>query len=472
MCEEQDPDVPTAAELEQLKAEFLAGRSGLDDRQRGFLRAGLQAFLDRLGADAWNARRERVLDALRSRPVGRQLAEASSVRVRDDEIAWYLFLCQQTLEDPMCLDVSQAQRAVPFIASIGARWQHAHKVNGLDRKLDELLHKYRKEPDGALFEILVALAYAEAGWKVTLIEEGPQKTPDMRVQRGAQEFFVECKRMMRTTQYAETERTQFLRQWDAAKHRLLTNDQWIWLQGDFHVELADLPAGFLDEVFRAGLPLRHPQGQVLHQSEMATIRARLIDRVAVERHFDENYVKANSPMLARVLGGDWAPENATTTIIHSAKVVHVAWCDVPVLGAYLDQLWFACGFTRQVDAETAIEKKAKDITTLLSRAVEQVPADRPSIIHIAAETMDGPAIERRRTEKVMERIPQFTTEKPVVAVRFHRFMGNQRAELAFEMDETIDKFQADGVDLSALPTSVVVPFGTELRDGSHWNLYS
>ena len=70
-------------------------------------------------------------------------------------------------------------------------------VKGLDRKLDELVRDYRQEPDGVLFEVLVALAYAEAGWEVTLIHEGPGKSPDMRVRRGAREFFVECKRLAR-----------------------------------------------------------------------------------------------------------------------------------------------------------------------------------------------------------------------------------------------------------------------------------
>lgn len=85
--------------------------------------------------------------------------------------------------------------------------------------------------------------------------------------------------------------------------------------------------------------------------------------------------------------------------------------------------------------------------------------------------MEGPAIERRRTEKVMERVPRFTTEKPVVAIRFHRLQGNQRSELMYELDETVDKFQVDAACLDDVPHTVVVPANTVMRAGSHWNLY-
>lgn len=460
--------------MDRLRAEHHRKHGAEADQQGAYLRTALQAFIDRLGAEAWMARRQSIIRALQDRAVGKLLHEATAVRVRDDEIAWYLFLCQQSLENPGCVDISQSQRALPFMAAIGSRWQHAYKVEGINRKLDALLKNQRAEPDGILFEVLVALAYAEAGWDVTLIEEGPGKTPDMRVKRGPQEFFVECKRLARTTQYANDERTAFLRQWDAAKQSLVNNQQWIWFQGDFHVELKDLPAGFLGDVFKAGLPLQKLESKrvhLLHDSDLATIRARLIDRVAVEQHFADNYVKANSPMLTRVLGGDWAPDNTSATLIYSAKTVRLADCEVAVLGTYIDDIDFACGFTRQVDADAAIDKKAKDIIKLLSLAVAQVPVDRPSVIHIAAETMEGALIERRRTEKVMASIPQFMTDKRVVGVRLHRLLANQRADMAFEIDETVDQFQVESEDLTGLPHSVVVPSSIQMHRGSHWNLY-
>lgn len=209
----------------------------------------------------------------------------------------------------------------------------------------------------------------------------------------------------------------------------------------------------------------------MHDSAQATIHARLIDSAAVRSHMDKFHVKANSPMLSRLLGGDWAPENVAVTIIHAIKVSRVVDCEVPVLGAYIDDIGFACGFTRAFDSATSIDKKARDVTKLLSKAVEQVPDDKPSIIHIAAETMEGLEVERRRTEKVFAQIPAFITRKPVLAIRFHRLQGHQRVEKLYEMDETIDQFQIDGVELRGIPHNVVVPSDTPMQRGSHWEIY-
>ncbi len=50
----------------------------------------------------------------------------------------------------------------------GERWVHESKICGLQRKIIESLSNYKKSPDGIIFEILVALSYAEKGWDVEL----------------------------------------------------------------------------------------------------------------------------------------------------------------------------------------------------------------------------------------------------------------------------------------------------------------
>lgn len=457
--------------IKRNKDLLVRQRGDADERGQALLRAGLQPFLDRMSAEQWRQRRKNILEQLDARPAETDLEKATSIRVREDEIGWYLFLCQQALEDPMCTDISQAQRALPFFAGIGARWPHAPKVKGLTRKLDELLGDYKRDPDGLIFEVLVALSYAACGWEVEFLAEQPTKTPDMVARRGDDELYIECKRLSRRTQYAETERNEFLRMWDHAKHVLLDNRQWIWLKGTFHADAGDLPTEFLSEVLKPVLPLGGGE-LLIHDGPLATIHARLMDRGAVQRHMSQYRVKANSPMLSRVLGGDWAPENAAVTIIHAVKTSQVVDCELPVLGAYIEEVGFACGFTREFDSPISIEKKARDVTKQLSDAVKQVPDDKPSIIHIAAETMEGLDVERRRTEKVMSKIPQFVSDKPVLAVHFHRLQTHQRAEKLYEIDETVNRFQVDGVRLRHIPSAMVVPLDTPMQSGSHWEIYS
>lgn len=425
----------------------------------------------RLSPDAWRTRRQQILDALKDAEQGIELEKAKPIRVQDDEIAWYLFLCEQALEDPLCMDVNQLARAAPFFAGIGSRWAHAARVKGIEHKIDEALHQYRNQPDGLLFEILVALSYAAKGWDVELLEQRPPaKSPDMRAVKGDRELFIECKRLARRTSYAEKERNDFLRLWDSAKHVLVSNRQWIWFKGIFHQEVDSLPADFLAQAFERAVPIGAGETLVYDGPE-ATIHARLIDRAAVKRHLAEFRVKSNSPMLNRLLGGDWAPLNSATTIIKLAKQSHVADCEVSVLGSYIEEIDWACGFTRDFDSDISLDKKAKDVTKQLADAVKQVPDDKPSIIHIAAETMEGKDVERLRTEKVMESIPSFITDKPVLAVRFHRLQANQTIDKLWEFDETVERFQIDGALLDDIPRNVVVPDGTEMKSGSHWELY-
>ncbi|MCC7596132.1 hypothetical protein IGS61_01450 [Janthinobacterium sp. FW305-129] len=443
-----------------------------DDPVRIALKVGLKAFMDRLGEDKWKARRAAIQDSIRNRLKTNELENAQAIRVQKDEMGWYLFLCEQDIDDPFCTDASQSQRILPFFQSLGSRWMHAHKVVGIDRKLDEMLHGYKNNPDGLFFELLVALSYASNGWDVTFIEETRgKKTPDMRVTRGKQEFFVECKRLSRSTQYSEKERNQFLRLWDNAKDILIENGQWIWFKGTFHVPPEDLPDKFLSDLWKISLPIQRGVNTLI-KNEFATIQARLIDQKSIAEHMREFRVKLNSAMLTKVIGGDWAPENSAVTMLQNVKVSHVAGCELVELGMYVDEVRFACGFTRDIDSEISLDKRAKDVTKLLSEAVSQMPIDKPSIVHLAAETMEGAEVERRRSEKIKDAIPDFIYGKPVALVRFHRLQSHQRAEMSFEFDETIDNFYLKkNEDFSHVPLSVVVPPDTIIRHGTHWDLY-
>lgn len=456
--------------IKHSKALLASQMGDKDERANAAIRTGIAPFLARMPPAEWQSRRAGILEWLKHATEGIGLEKAKPIRVKSDEIGWYLFLCEQALEDPMCMDVSQAQRALPFFAGIGERWAFAPKVKGLERKIDEILHKYKSEPDGLIFEILVALSYAAIGWEVEFIDQQPAKTPDMVVRKGAKEIYVECKRQVRRAEYAETERNEFLRLWDAAKHVLLENKQWVWCKAMFHAEAYNLPTDFLANILRSALPIDRGE-HLIHDSAEATIHARLIDNNAVMRHMAQYRVKSNSPALSALLGGDWAPPNSSVSICHLVKTSHVVDCSVPVLGTYIEEIRWACGITRDFDSDASIDKKARDVTKHLSDAVKQVPADKPSIIHLAAETLEGKNVERRRTQKVMATIPSFVIDKSVLGVRFHRFQSNQSVDKLYEFDETVEQFQRDGITLDDIPLNVVIPNDVEMKHGSHWELY-
>lgn len=441
----------------------------LDEPTESAIRAGMKLFLDRMPASKWMSRRQNIVEQLNKMGQGVDLAESASLRIRDDEIGWYLFLCEQALENPACLEVSQAQRALPFIAAVGERIKYLSRVEGLNRKIDHTLSRYKSDPDGALFEILVALAYAEFGWDVILVEEGPpKKTPDMHIRKGRREFAVECKRQSRYSSYSESERQSFLRLWDTARPVLMEKRQWVWCRGTFHVELDTLPGNFLAEIFAQKLPLQTTVATI-HESDEATISARIIDVQSVKKHFDENWVKQDSFAFRCVLGRDWAPSGAAASVCFLGEQNEVIGCEVSTLGTWINQVKWACGFTRYVDADESLAKKARDIKSLVARAVEQVPSDIPSIIHVAAETLEGHEVERMRTDRVRDSLTAFEFGKPVEAVRFHRFQSHESHSKLYEFDETVEDFIRSGEMPGDMPIGVVAPRRVATREGTHWD---
>lgn len=455
--------------IARKKALLIEAMGGRDPESDKALRAGLDLLKERLSDKDWAERRAKIISFLNDIPTRLDLASAKSIRVRDDEIGWYIFLAEQALDDPLCLDVNQAARNLPFISSLGKKVAYRRKIKGLDVKLEELLGKFKSQPDGLIFELLTAFSYAAEGWDVEFLPEAPgQKMPDLMVKKEGREIFVECKRQSRRSDYAENERNEFLRRWDTAREVVLKNQQKLWFKCDIHTEVNLLPDDFLKEVFEKELPLDSNEAVIFDGPE-ATIAARQIDWYSVKRHFSQNRVKQNSPTLNQVLGGDWALPSDNVTVQIVARTSQIADCDANILGCYIEDVDWACGISRNVDAEAAIEKKTRDIKNLLAAAVRQVPTDKESIIHIAVETLEGNRVEQRRTEKVMESIPGFTTEKMVSCVRLHSFRPNASTDQLWDFEETVQTFNRSWASLEGIPEAVVLPKGSDLRDGNHWD---
>ena len=444
----------------------LGWKDNSDDHH---LRAGIAPFLARMKPETWKARRLRVLEALKSVHIGTNLENSKPVRVKEDEIGWYLFLCEQALDDPLCTDVSQQSRILPFFVALGKRWQHVDKIKNINQKIGEILNKMKSSPDGLIFEVLVALAYAEKGWEVDLLQvKPPLKSHDMTVAKNGETLFIECKRLERRTSYAESERQDWLRVWDPASNILQEKGQWVWFKGVFHVEVFDLPDNFLLDIFKRNLPISGRE-QVIYSGPEATIHARVIDKYAVQQHFRDNKVKLHSPMLNHILGGDWAPMDSAVSLVHSVRVSEVAGCEVFSLGAWVDDIGWAAGFTRWFDSEASIDKKAKDVIYHIKEALEQLPTNTRSVVHVAAETMEGAEIEFKRTAKIYESIPELLKDKPLVSVRVHRIQSRQSIEHLWQIDESVDRFNGDILPPD-VPLMVVQPEDGDLFNYGHWEI--
>lgn len=450
---------------------MLADAMGQQDTEKDrALRRALDVFLTRLGPDAWATRRQSVIGLLaESLAQLRMGGPYVPIRVQKDEIGWYLLLAELALEDPLSLEVSQASRALPLLAAIGLRLDHADAVDGLYERFDDALTTYRSDPDGTLFEIQVALAYAASGWRVELLPSTPlHKRPDMRATKDGLTLYIECKKLSRTSEYGEKERARFLEMWSATSQTLTRNKQWLWLKAEFKVEASSLSSSFLDDALKGALPIGEGESTIYDGPE-AKIDARQIDRHAVAEHMRNFRVKMNSPALTTLLGADWAPLDSAVSIATLAKIDQVVGSPLDILGAYADNIAWASGITRQFLSPRSIAGKARDVRKRLSDAVTQLPDDELSVVHIAYETMDGPDVEDLRFERIGKTLQKFTTDKPLLGVRVHMLQAHQTVDALWDMEESVAEWGLHPTLLSDIPLQVVIDPSIEMRAGRHWD---
>jgi len=96
-------------------------------------------------------------------------------------------------------------------------------VRGLDTRVRRLIGAEKRQPNGGLFELLVAGAYRRAGAEVAFLDEKPgrARTHYIDVCLNGRTWAVECKRM-ETSEYGERERARMRELWGPSATWLTT----------------------------------------------------------------------------------------------------------------------------------------------------------------------------------------------------------------------------------------------------------
>ncbi|MBW8311758.1 MAG: hypothetical protein K0M64_06935 [Rhizobium sp.] len=455
--------------IARAKRQLVEKLGGSDPERDRDLQRAFDAFVGRLGADEWKRRRKGVIDQLTASVQAVGAVPFVPLRVQQDEIAWYLLLAELALEDPLSLEVSQASRALPFLAAIGMRLNFADRVLWLNERFDDALTKYRADPDGTIFEVLVALSYASSGWDVELLPSSKtSKQPDMRAVKDGLTLYIECKRLSRSSEYGEKERSHFLEMWNGVSDLLAKNSQWLWLRANFKVEASALPKSFLKDLVSRSLPVPNAETNIYDGPE-ATIDIRHIDKKAVARHMEQYRVKMNSPAMTALLGGDWAPLDSAVSIATLVKISHVVDSPIEFLAQYVDEIGWASGITRHFTSPRSIAGKARDIRKRLADAVQQLPPDELSVVHIAYETMDGPDVEDLRFQRIAATLNKFVADKPLAGVRVHMLQAHQTIDQLWDIEESVAGWDRNPTLLKDIPAQVVVDPEAVLKAGRHWD---
>ncbi len=155
--------------------------------------------------------------------------------------------------------------------------------------------------------MLIALLWASNGWPdVAFIPADPnERRPDIRAGRGAEEWFVEAKRMTANSGYSQKERDKWLRLWNPLKDSLVKAGLPVILDITFHVELETLDDEFAREQLAGKLNLVVGPCELISNDQW-TVRVRFVDFDRIRQHFEKFYVKIHSRQLQELVGGNGA----------------------------------------------------------------------------------------------------------------------------------------------------------------------
>ena len=100
-----------------------------------------------------------------------------------DTAAWYILQAETFATDRALWTPEGTMRVVPFLTRLGKELKLLLSVKGVEERAARMMLQERRQPEGSIFEMLVALAYRRGGWnRVEFVPETPGRgrTPDMK----------------------------------------------------------------------------------------------------------------------------------------------------------------------------------------------------------------------------------------------------------------------------------------------------
>jgi len=211
------------------------------------VRAAVEWFRGRIGDGEWRRRRMAAAHRLYDLVVnGVQPGKSGRYFDERDTFAWYLFQAEAYVDHIWNYDPVFGARVVPVFAAIGRYLNLLSAVEGVDERVARMVGAERAQPNGPIFELLVAAAYARQGGAVSFVPEQPGATRshDFDVTLNGRVLAVECKRM-EVGDFGEREHLRVRELWGPTAAYLGSIDCSTLAQVDFLVPVATVPADYL-----------------------------------------------------------------------------------------------------------------------------------------------------------------------------------------------------------------------------------
>jgi hypothetical protein len=429
-------------------------------------------FISLLTPEDWLIRKKSIEEKITveermGEPFSESLDKGTLLVVNDDQIGWYLYLVDMFLNEPHKYEYFQGARVIPIFKRLGMDIEILLSIEGIKSKVRSLLKTRKSEADAMLFEILTALVWTRNGWHVSFLKESKNgKMPDLFVKKADEEFYIECKRQKKTSDYTyrETRKRQLLISY--LNRQLLANN--ILLDIIFHVELESLADTYLRDLLIKKLD-KITEPCKISVEGVVDIEVSLIDINYINEHLKKHWVKHHSPQMNQLIGKK-SPDNMSFTCGLHASFIRVGEGEINNL--YINEISRAYGVFWRCDAEEAVLAKARDIKKQLFAALEQFQPNKNAIVHIGMETFDGPEIEMKRHIKITDTLNNIhLSERSLKWVYCHFFQSYSTTNETWVFDETVKTISSNPPEgFPPLHSNfLVVPDEDILDDMTHWD---
>ena len=184
-----------------------------------------------------------------------------------DKIVWYLYLVDTCLHDIACYESVAGARIISIFKCIGEYLDQVKEIEGINKKVRRLIKSDPIEADTVLFEILTALLWTRNGYQVAFVPELKSvKQPDLKAIKDGNQWFIECKRLSKSSDYAKIEKDKWLKMFTHIRPLLLPLD--LVLEVTFHEEISTFKETFLFDLLKTKLKKRPKPGLLLTNSKV------------------------------------------------------------------------------------------------------------------------------------------------------------------------------------------------------------
>jgi hypothetical protein len=449
------------------------------DSQSRIERARIKAFYNllvvRLGKDVWAKRKAAYVTRVREKESKfdiRLPVEPQLFIPPENDIDWYILASHLAFDFPHSDSAYSSSRVFTFAMAIGAAAEQLRNVPNVNAVLDKMLANNNK-PETQLFELLTAAFYLKNGYEVSFIPEnsitwpnGKKRSPDLLVKFGDLEMYVECKRADKQTKYSLTEEEAWARIWPEISHHLLKTAPWHTVDLTFHDKLAELSTE--DVIKVVNLAIRAKGTNVREGSISAQIRA--IDKKALKRHYLEHSVRPDCPQQELLVFGD-VDSNEKRSIATIANRVIRPGAHNEILNMFIQDVAECVGAQWRCSHEASLGLRSKHFKSLVNDGVNQIPPDKPGVVHVLYETREGIEIEQRRRGKNRENLSTYDASHTTVLGILVHAVNYYPLEDNYESAETVEYFSRvqDLFSLFPLQTLMISCGGTnEVEDVTHW----